>query len=298
MNRPAAIPVLLAIALAIAAGNAAAQPREIEALNRICRDALDQGDDLRSASVCKRIHEQVSRLAPGTEAQLVSIRNLAEIKRRQDNNLAADELYTEALRIIDQAGQGETRLAAELLERQADAKIARGTIFEAEPGLRRAVTIRERVDGATSLITAATRVEHATVLGLLLQFQDAQIAYRRSLAVYERAGAAQRSRYLATRRQIAELLSRQYRLEQAEAEYQRLLDDAGSAPPVPAEQAFALDHLAWIATETGRLDDARALYQRQLEVLGSSSSDAEAARVVRGKLAALAPPSPGGTTIP
>jgi tetratricopeptide (TPR) repeat protein len=292
VNRPVVIPVLLALALVVAAGSAAAQPREIEALNRICRDALDQGDDLRSASVCKRIHEQVSRLAPGTEAQLLSIRNLAEIKRRQDNNLAADELYTEALRIIDQAGQGETRLAAELLEKQADAKIARGTIFEAEPGLRRAVTIRERVDGATSLVTAETRVQHATVLGLLLQFQDAQIAYRRSLAVFERAGAAQRSRYLATRRQIAELLSRQYRLEQAEAEYQRLLDDAGSAPPVPADQLFALERLAWIALETGRIDDARALYQRQIEMLGASPSDVETARVVRNRLASLASATP------
>lgn len=280
-------PLLLSIALAVASPSAQAQPREIEALNQLCRGALDRGDDLRAANLCKRVYEQVERLAPGTEAMLTSIRNLAELKRRQDNNLAADELYTEALRIVDDSGRGETLLAAELLERQADAKIARGTIFEAEPGLRRALAIREALDAPDSLSTAATRVRHGTVLGLLLQFQDAHVAYRRALTVYEHGGRDQRHAALATRQLIAELLTRQYRLSQAESEYRRLLEDAGSEPPVLEHLLPALDRLAWIAAESGRRDDAVALYRRELELLGDAPANASAVLRVQAEIATL-----------
>lgn len=289
MNRSAAVPVLLSIALAAASLAAQAQPREVEALNRLCRTTLDRGDDLRAASLCKRVHEQVSRLAPGTDAMLTSLRNLAELKRRQDNNLAADELYTDAIRMVDAAGNGETRLAAELLERQADAKIARGTIFEAEPGLRRALAIRDRLDPPGTLSTEATRVRHATVLGMLLQFQDAHVAYRRALTVYEHGGAGQRDAALDVRQKIAELLTRQYRLAQAESEYRRLLDDASQTPQRIGIMAAALDRLAWIATEGGRNDDALALYRRALDVLGDDPAHAETAYQMRARIASLAP---------
>lgn len=286
MNRTA-LPVLLSVTLAIAATSAQAQPREVEALNRICRQALDSGDAVRAATVCKRMHDQVERLAPGTEAALTSIRNLAELKRRQDNNLAADELYTEALAMVDKAGQGESLLAADLLERQADARIARGTIFEAEPGLRRAVLLRDALNGPTSLEAAATRVRHATVLAMLTQYQGAHVGYRRALAVYERAGPAHRTETLATRRLIAELLIRQSRLTQAESELRRLLDDASAAPRVVEQVVFALDRLAFIAAESGRRDDAVALYRRELSELGPTPANADAVRLVQARIAAL-----------
>lgn len=286
MNRTA-LPFLLTFTLALAATAVQAQSREVEALNRICREALDSGDALRAAPVCKRMQEQVERLAPGTDAALTALRNLAELKRRQDNNLAADELYTEALALVDRTGRGETLLAADLLERQADAKIARGTIFEAEPGLRRAVALRDTLNGATSLEAAATRVRHATVLAMLAQYQGAHVGYRRALAVYERAGPALRGETLATRRLIAELLARQSRLSQAESELRRLLEDASATPRVVEQVVFALDQLAWIAAESGRRDDAIALYRRELAELGQAPANAESARLVRARLADL-----------
>ena len=57
---------------------------------------------------------------------------------------------------------------------------------------------------------------------------------------------------------------------------------------MPAQVAFALDRLGWIAEETGRPDEALALYQRALHELGDGPAAAEPARLVRARIAALA----------
>lgn len=265
-----------------------AQPvTEIQALNRLCTDELDRGDLERAAVVCKRINQQVSKLAPGSDAELSSLFNVAEIKKRQNNAPDAEELYAAALALLVQTGRGQTERAAVALEKQAEARIAIGRVFDAEPLLRQAVTIREAVNGATALQAADVRVKHAAVLGTLAQFHEAHITYRRALAVYERAGPTARDRYLDTRRRIAELLSIQSRFEQAEVEYRKLLDEANSPPRVSSLVALSLGRLGWIADETGRQEEAIELYRRAIAEYPPSDVGSESARRLQERLVAL-----------
>lgn len=263
-----------------------AQNREMAALNGVCRRLIDSGDDVRASSICRRVNLEVAKLAPDSPEYLTSLVNLAELKRKQNNNLAADSLLADALIQLEKIGKGETLEAAELLELQAEAKVSRGKVFEAEPSLRRAVKLRETLNGPASLEAASTRVRHATVLGMLQQFQAAHVAYRRSLSVYEHGGGATRDEYLRTQHMIAELLHRQARYSQAEVEYRRLLDDASQAPAVSDLVVAALDRLAWLALQDGRAEDAVALYRREIAELGTSVANSGAVRAAELRIEA------------
>jgi len=263
--------MLLVAGVAQLPAHAQSSNTELAALNQLCRLATASGDYSEAAAVCRRARFDASKLAPGSNEHIASLINEAELKVKLGNHVDAVDIYGRALQMIEQRpGGGATAEAAVLLERRAESQMARGKNYEAELILRRALGIREKLFGPTSIKTAITRVRHADTLTILQQQFDALEQYRKALKVFEAGGVETRDRYLATRLSVAELLSRQSRREEAEVEFNRLLDDAQKLPKKSEYVIAAYDRLAWLQGLKGNVDSARGIYQREIEEIGTS----------------------------
>lgn len=278
--------MLLAVVGLTLSQAALAIEEQLAKLNRLCRELIDAGNYPEASSVCGRVSFDIKKLASGSPQHIVSLVGLADLKRRQENNVSADALYAEALGYIDQRDPDSFE-AATLLDLQAESKIGRGKLLEAEPLLRRALAIREKQHGADAPDVAETRVRYANVLSMTAQYQKAHIAYRSALVVFQNGGMATRNAYLDTRRRLAEVMERESRFEQAQTEYLQLLADAQGAPPARGSVALALDRLGWIASQDGRGTDATDFYRRELAELKAASANRETIAALEARLAAL-----------
>ncbi len=280
--------MLFVMGAAQLSAHAQSSNKELDALNQLCRQATASGDYSEAAAVCRRARFDASKLAPGSNEHIASLINEAELKVKLGNHVDAVDIYGRALQMVERKpGGGNSAEAAVLLERRAESQMARGKNYEAELILRRALEIRDKLFGPTSIKTAITRVRHADTLTILQQQFDALEQYRKALKVFEAGGIETRDRYLATRLSIAELLSRQSRREEAEVEFNRLLDDAQKPPRKSEYVIAAYDRLAWLQGLKGNVDDARGIYQREIDEIGTSGLRKDLMPQINERLKAL-----------
>lgn len=279
-------PLCMVIASCLVSLPASAINSELDALNQLCRKATASGDYEDAAAVCRRARFDASKLAPGSSEHIASIVNEAELKVILNNHPDAVALYGYAVTLVERRKPGTVE-AAELLAHKAESQIYRGKNYEAEVILRRALQIREKVQGPEAFDTSVTRVRYGDVLGFLQQPFESHFAYVKSLVAFEKGGIAAREQYLRTRLRIAELLSRQLRFEEAASEFNRLLQDSQAAPLVSSYSTVALDRLAWISANRGKIEEAIDFYNRELAELQANSGSADQIALVMERIGSL-----------
>ena len=148
----------------------------------------------------------------------------------------------------------------------------------AEPLLRRALAIREKVLGAQHSDTAESLNNLATLLRNKGDYDSAEPLFRRALAIYEQVLGAQHPSTARSLNNLAGLLENKGDCDSAEPLYRRALaiyeQVLGAQHP---DTANSLNNLALLLKNKGDYDSAEPLYRRALaiyeQVLGAQHPD-------------------------
>jgi tetratricopeptide (TPR) repeat protein len=142
---------------------------------------------------------------------------------------------------------------------------------EAEPLLRRALTIYENSFGPEHPNVASGLNNLASVFSATNRLADAEPLYRHALTIYERTLGPEHSEVATALNNLAGLLHATNRLAEAEPLYRRALEiDEKSFGPEHPDVARSLNNLAGLLRATNRLAEAEPLYRRALEIMEKS----------------------------
>jgi serine/threonine-protein kinase len=138
----------------------------------------DQGEPMKrdgAAALALLDHIPIPATAKRIEAQAV----VAYGHYLAKENRAADALYAEVMRGLEQAGRDKTLMAADTCNNWALVHY-RGNISRAEPLCRRSVELRRAIEGADAIAPSVT-FNHAGVLLQLARYDEAERLYEESI---------------------------------------------------------------------------------------------------------------------
>ncbi len=258
----------------------------LDALNAVCRSAIDRRNFDEALRLCKRVSFDASKLAPGSQAHITSLINIGDIKSLVDNDVDADAYYASALTLVERAEGSDSPQAAHLLTMMVEIKVKRGKILDAEVLMQRLLATLERTFGSDDAAVAASRTRYADLLSQTRQFPEAELAYGRAIQVLEHAGAESTDAYALAVRHLAELYERRAQYIQAEVQYRRLLDIVERRALGTEALTTTLDRLANVCEEQNKWSEAALFYRREMSLLSANASP-EAMGRIQARLSAL-----------
>lgn len=288
---------LLAIAALMALASAPTGSHEVgsrlEALNQLCRATIEKRDYDEAQRICKRITFDAEKMAPGSNAHLVSILNMGDIKARVENYVDADAYYTTALQLVDRNTGPDSEEAVGILTQLIEFKVKRGKYLDAAVLAKRALAIREQSGGANDIRVAVARARYADLLSQSHQFLDAEVVYAQALGALEHGGAPTAETYALTAQHFGEMYERRSQYKQAEQQYRRVVEIVQRNGLSYRLLAGAYDRLAFVCDQQDRPADAAALYRRAIATLRGTPTSPEVLARLQAQLAALQPaPAP------
>ena len=262
--------LLLALVLIMPVSVLQAQlPREVAALNQLCRNAMKGTDDEQALRICRRIRFDVGKLAPGSSTEVQSLVSLGEVQRGVGNQVDADSYYTEALAIVDE-GKNDA-LALELLQTLVEIKVSRGKFLEAALVMDRALKLQAEHAPEDEMARLELELKQADIQSQSHQYLVAEQHYAAGLQTLATLPTATKALTATAVQGLAETLERQQKFERAEHEYLRLIAigepaiASRSSRPLYAAQLF--DRLGFVTEQQGRTAESIAYYQQALTLL-------------------------------
>jgi tetratricopeptide (TPR) repeat protein len=259
----------------------------LEALNAVCRSAIDSRNFDEALRLCKRVSFDASKLAPGSQAHIASLINIGDIKSLVENYIDADAYYAAALVLTERADGKNGPQAVQLLTTIVEIKTKRGKVLDAEVLMQRLLATLERTAGPEDAAVAVARARYADLLSQSRQFPEAEQAYGRAIGVLEHAGTESTDAYALAVRHLAEMYERRAQYIQAEAQYRRLLDIVERRSLGAEALATTLDRLANICEEQNKWTEAAQFYRREISTLAAAGSASETIGRIQAKLTGL-----------
>lgn len=198
---------------------------------------------------------------------------LATYYHRQGHATRAEAAYREALRMTESEQGRESTEAARIMTNLTGLLVEQKRLEEAEPLIRQAVAIQERLRGAEHPLTLLAARRYAE---LLVERGDpsAESAYRKLLATTSRVFGPRHPDTLGLQARLAKLIDVPGRETEAEAAYRNVLDELLKALGDKHPQVFpTIRRLANLLTRTARARQAEEMLQAALVRARSSLED-------------------------
>jgi len=240
-------------------------PRSTEAANAMLLQAeamRRQGADRRE--VTTMIERALAILEPDWTRQSLSIS-----RRYEDLGILdrAVEYSSPTLSLAMARGGDSDLLTAEGSETLARQLQAQGKFIDAEPLLRRALAIRERVLGPDDPSVADSILKLARLLGAQNRSADAERFFRRAIAIQEKAFGPESSEVADTLYQFGEFKRSIASFGEAQTVQKRAYDiRLALYGEDDLRVADSIAALAAIAASEDQVDDAEALFRRALMI--------------------------------
>jgi non-specific serine/threonine protein kinase/serine/threonine-protein kinase len=223
---------------------------------------LDLADTVLQRSLAIR----TAKLAPGHPDVLSTMGALAALRYLQGRAQQAESLFVYVLAAYDSTPHPDT-LRAVMMRSLGTVYWSQHRYAEAEPLLRGALEIQERVLGPDHWAVSASRNNLGGLYYSMGRYNDALQAYERALIVAEKSLGPAHPNVLGLYNNIGETYWKLSRRAEAESLLRKALAGKEKVfPPGDARVATTLHALGGVLRDEGRFREAEAYYRRALAI--------------------------------